>query len=232
MKKYYFLAVFMMLGVLVGAQIPVTFAVDMNDVPDFDPTVDVMRIGGDFQGWSPANTTMTDDDGNGVWSVTVTEGIDAGQSILFKFVINDWGTNEFIDGAPATGDCYIDDGAGNVNRQYVIPSDVTEHMMPIYLYNACEESTLSVSVKEISTIQGIKVSPNPIVGVSVVTFENPTNAAHDITLSSITGQALRSWNGVTGTSLEVAKGDLPAGLYLLTFQNELGEIGAQKLIVQ
>ncbi len=228
MKKIYFLTVLLFSAFLINAQTMVTFAVDMNDVAEFDPASDVMKIGGDFQGWNPDDTVMEDADGNGVYSVTVS--INA-PNILFKFVINAWETNEFHPNTPGTtGDCTVDDGS-NVNRTEAISGTTMD--LPVYIYNTCDVSENGITnTNEITTIEDVKITPNPASDIAVVTFSNINNAEHIVTLTSMTGQIVKNYNGVTGSNLEIDTNNLAAGMYFVTFQNELGEVGSEKLIVR
>ncbi len=229
MKKFYFLTMFLFSAFLINAQTMVTFAVDMNGVAEFDPSSDVMKIGGDFQGWNPDDTVMEDPDGNGVYAVTVDI---SAATILFKFVINAWETNEFHPDTPGTpGDCTLDDGGGNVNRTETIPSG-SSYALPVYIYNTCDISDNAVNIAEITTIQDLKITPNPTSDLAVVTFSNVNNANHDVVVTSVTGQTVKRYNNISGNSLEIDAKDLSAGMYFVTFRNELGEQGTEKLMVK
>ncbi|MCF7808393.1 MAG: lamin tail domain-containing protein [Candidatus Marinimicrobia bacterium] len=90
----------------------VTFEVNMNaqiDANEFDPSSDFVDIAGDFNGWGgndPEFWKLTDDDADGVWSITVSDSFEVGQALSFKFRKNgDWATAEF---------------PGGSNRQYLV----------------------------------------------------------------------------------------------------------------
>ena len=68
MKKLYTLAFFGMLTTLVHAQVSVTLQVDMNEQT---VSADGVHVAGEFQGWDPMATPMSDDDMDGVWEVTL-----------------------------------------------------------------------------------------------------------------------------------------------------------------
>ena len=103
------------LAVLVGCpprEVDVTFSVDM-----FNETVsaDGIHLAGDFQGWFPDSTEMTDADGDGVFEVTVTM---EPATIQFKFINGaDWAGAELV---PA--ECGVDDGTGVYNREFTVPA--------------------------------------------------------------------------------------------------------------
>ncbi len=118
----------------------VTFKVDITNYLAGGATLGAngIRVGGNFAdqmatladgtsmvNWSPADASSAlSDEGNNVWSVTVTFPADkVGATLSYKFVNNDWGTNEGTTGTNIeTGGCGVNDGGGNINRQLVIPS--------------------------------------------------------------------------------------------------------------
>ncbi len=68
------------------AQTTVTLSVDMNNEV---VSPNGVHVAGDFQGWDPSSTPMTDDDGDGVYSYSFTT--DTAMTLFFKFVNgNDW----------------------------------------------------------------------------------------------------------------------------------------------
>lgn len=118
MKKLYVLALSAMFGLSAMAQVSVTFQVDMNDQ---DVSENGVHVAGSWQfavgdvpnegDWDPGASAMTDDDLDGIYSLTVD--IPAGQ-YEYKFVNgNAWGDDE---GIPAINQ----KGGGNTNRVFVI----------------------------------------------------------------------------------------------------------------
>ena len=122
--------------------------------------------------WSPAdaNSAMTDE-GNNIWSITVTYPVASlGATQFYKFVNGDWGANEGTDAANtiAVDSCGVDDGAGNINRTYALmPGTVC------YVWDACD--ACGVSVAE-NAIADLTVAPNPASDVVNFSFE-ANNAA-------------------------------------------------------
>lgn len=233
MKKIYTSILFIGLAFFATAQVTIELSVDMNGVAEFDPASDVMKVGGDFQGWSDADTPMADDDGDGVYTVMV-EGIDAGSTLLFKFIINEWETNEFHPDTPGEpGDCTIEDGGGNINRQEDVPADATAtYALPTYKYNSCEVSELSSNVvNPTSTIKGITIAPNPFTDRAVLTLDTPVFEAHDIRITNINGQVVKNIQGFQGQSLEINRDNLTAGMYFLMLTNQKGEIATSRLMI-
>jgi len=91
----------------------VTFEVNMNAkmaAGEFDPTTQYVDVAGNFNGWGPATDTwvLSDDDIDGIWTLTVIDSFTVGQELEFKFRIDsDWELAEF---------------PGGSNRQYIVGS--------------------------------------------------------------------------------------------------------------
>ena len=79
-----------------------TLIVDMTNE---SVSPDGVHVAGNFQGWDPAATPMTDN-GDGIWSHTFTS--DTAASYQYKFVNgNEWGFDEGVPGA-----CAVDGNRG------------------------------------------------------------------------------------------------------------------------
>lgn len=109
----------------------VTYKVDISSYLSAGNTVGAngIRIGGNFTdrgctlpNWTPSDTACAMTEGpDNIWSITVLyPDSAAGKTQRYKFVNNDWGTNE---GSPSlvSGGCGIQDG-GDVNRILVLPA--------------------------------------------------------------------------------------------------------------
>ena len=109
MKKILILGLAALTSVMAYGQVDVTFQVDVTDYVAAGNAVAAngLRVGGNFAtagatngtlamaDWSPTDTgsAMTDQ-GNGVWSITVTFPSTAiGGTTYYKFVNGNWGTN-------------------------------------------------------------------------------------------------------------------------------------------
>lgn len=116
MKKIYLLALSAVFGLSAMAQVSVTFQVDMNNV---DVSADGVHVAGDWQSeagvsddWQPDTAEMTDDDSDGIYSLTVD--LPVGQ-YEYKFVNgNAWGSDESVPQINKTG--------GSDNRFFVVTS--------------------------------------------------------------------------------------------------------------
>ena len=92
MKTPYALLLAMVLGWTVQAQtVPVTFSVDMNNET---VAAEGVHVAGNFQGWDPAATMLSDDDMDGVYTLTVDVSDTLGL-VEYKFINgNAWGADE------------------------------------------------------------------------------------------------------------------------------------------
>jgi hypothetical protein len=91
--------------------VDVTFRVNMaNETVSTDGVFYV----GDLQGWVPGDSPMTDDDGDGIYEITLSAEV--GSVAQFRFLNgNDWPFSETV---PA--DCGVDDGFGGMNRSFLV----------------------------------------------------------------------------------------------------------------
>jgi len=72
----------------------VTLNVDMSNVTVSD---DGVHVAGSFQGWDPAATPLTDDDGDGVYTVVVDMSGVTDETVYFKYLNgNSWGNDETV----------------------------------------------------------------------------------------------------------------------------------------
>ena len=107
----------------------VTFQVNMNN-----ETVDAngVHMAGSFQGWDPAATALSDDDGDGIYSIIV-DTLTAGTTYEYKYINgNAWGQDETAFGG---------------NRSVVIPD--TSIVLPPYCFNSlilCTEVYITFNV--------------------------------------------------------------------------------------
>ena len=204
----------------------VTYKVDITNYLAGGATLAAngIRVGGNFgdfggsvaagpvANWSPgdANSAMTDE-GNNIWSITVSYPVASlGATQLYKFVNGDWGSNEGTDAANtiAVDSCGVDDGAGNINRTYVLmPGTVC------YVWDAC--TACGVSVAE-NAIANLSVAPNPATDVVNFSFEANNAATATVTLFDLAGKVVATKTVATSTitSVEMNTSSLQAGSYI------------------
>ncbi|MEZ5013550.1 MAG: T9SS type A sorting domain-containing protein [Chitinophagales bacterium] len=175
MKKLYLLSLAALVSVGVFAQVTVTYKVDITDYLAAGNTLGAngIRIGGNFQTtgtalaeWSPSDPTcaMTDE-GDNVWSIAVVYPAESiGMEQQYKFVNNDWGTNEGTDPGNTIGadGCGSDDGAGNVNRLLTIPdADVAFQFCWDHCFR-CDGSDPLLNVVSVTPdFLNLHIAPNP-----------------------------------------------------------------------
>jgi len=114
--------------------VDITFQVNMNEQTISENGVHLV---GDFQGWNPSATQLTDEDADGIYEVIVS--LETGSTALFKFINgNDWGTGEEV--VPA--ECGVDNGFGAYNRTLAV-ADIAATYGPV-CFNECEECDVVV----------------------------------------------------------------------------------------
>lgn len=231
MKKIYLFLFISIFTFSLSAQVEVTFQVDMTNE---SVSSNGVHVAGAFQGWDPAATALSDDDGDGVWSVTLT--VDFPGEYLYKYVngnawASDGGANEGFGSESGLADCGEDDGFDGHNRSVTIPNEAT-YVDPAYIYNSCEISSIISSTEDLEDFGAIKVSPNPFTDYTTITFGNPNNELHDLMISDITGRLVANYSNIRGTQVEVNRGELLNGIYFATLQDKNGNAVTKKLMVR
>ena len=138
------------------SQANVTFSVDMSNYPGGLAESDTVYVNGSFNGWCGDCNPMSDDDGDGIWTVTLP--LDDGD-YQYKFTVNGWNNQEqwTADGTP---DCAenADDGQYENRAFSVAGEDLT---LPTVYWGLCvgEEPgtmyTVTFQVNTSSIIGGV-----------------------------------------------------------------------------
>jgi len=193
-----FLAACLFSITMASAQVTVTYKVDISNYLAGGATLGVngIRIGGNFGAlnsplpdWMPSAVQCgMSNTGNNIWSISVTyPATSVGQTQLYKFVNNDWGTNEGVAGSTiATGGCGVDDGGGNINRSLVVPAANTTICFVWDACTSCQSGTLPTATT-VSPATGITANSATVAGSSsgtgitargicYATTQNPTIA--------------------------------------------------------
>ena len=139
-----------------AAQSNVTFNVDMSNYTGGLGADDTVYLNGSFNGWCGDCNPMSDDDGDGIWTITMP--LDDG-AYEYKFTVNGWNNQEqwTADGTP---DCAenADDGTYENRALTVAGDDLT---MPTVYWNLCvgEEPgntyTVTFSVNTSAIVGGV-----------------------------------------------------------------------------
>lgn len=237
MKKIYLLAAALMLTFAANAQdsVNVVFGVDMNHVETVSP--DGVSIAGEIQSayagtacgnWSPGCTMLTDDDGDGVWTVKLRL---PASTFLYKYVNGvAWGNNE----GQGLADCGVDDGNGGFNRTLDLTNaPLDRDTVVAFKYDSCSAPTVQVTSIEsaFANTVNMEVAPNPATDVFMVSFANARSESYRFTMTDLTGKLVRS-EMTNGAELTVSRNDLPAGLYFVTLTNRSGEVATRKVMLR
>ena len=186
MKKLYTLLSLLFVGTALMAQVTVTYKVDITGYLAAGNVLDPrgMKVAGNFGdagnitgvvNWAPddANSDLVQEGATNVWSKAITYPTSSiGFDQKFKFVNGFWGTNE---GGAATeietGACGANDGSGNINRGFIIPSS---NVTLQYCYDQCLRCDGSPAVSGISDISSDRVevgnAPNPFSDKTTITY--------------------------------------------------------------
>lgn len=168
----------------------VTFRVNMSEQT---VTAAGVHVAGNFQGWNPASTALTDADTDGVYEVTVN--VLEGTAIFYKFINgNDWPQSELVPGV-----CGENDGFGGFNRS----ADVSEAdaVLPIVCFGSCENCE--------------NVEPSPVAVTFQVDMSNQTVSAQGIYLTGSFAswipaavQLSDSGSGIYSATVEIEPGSI------------------------
>jgi hypothetical protein len=113
-----------------AATVDVSFSVDMNDYPS---GFGFVNLSGSLNGWCGDCNQMSDDDGDGVYEITVS--LSGESTYEYKFTLDNWAVQEtFIEGDACTST--ID---GFTNRSLVVGSDNVN--LNVVCFNSCDACT-------------------------------------------------------------------------------------------
>jgi hypothetical protein len=156
----------------------ITYSVDISLYLALGNTVgpNGIRIGGNFadQGctlpnWTPsAHACAMTDMGNNIWSISIQYPDTAtGNTQRYKFVNNDWGTNEGSANL-VTGGCGVQDGT-DVNRILTIPQSASTYT---FCWDECG-STCQVGVESLENGDRSNIRPHPFEESIVLSLAKP-----------------------------------------------------------
>ena len=112
----------------------ITFSVDMSNYPGGLGDGNVF-LNGNFNGWCGECTPMSDDDGDGIWTITIE--LEDG-NYEYKFTVNGWSSQEEFGSIGAVEGCTVTDGTYTNRSLTVAGEDMT--LETVY-WNLCPGET-------------------------------------------------------------------------------------------
>ena len=116
----------------------VTFNVDMSE---YTGTFGAVNLNGTFNGWCGGCNPMTDEDGDGVY--TIAMDLDEGASYEYKFTLDGWAAQEEFMGGES---CTVSND-GFTNRALTVNGD---EMLIAVCFNSCESCATVVEVVSVT----------------------------------------------------------------------------------
>lgn len=234
MKRIYtiLIALLVLPAMQMNAQSNVTFKVDITDYLEANELgANGIRIGGNFTtneasipDWTPsaAECALTQEGTSNIWSITVAfPASAAGNTLEYKFVNNDWGTNEgAADSEIETGGCGTDDGGGNINRTLVIPAtDVTLE----FCWEKCDVCAVASVSETTSPLSGVNIFPNPANDFVNVQFNSLSAGTFSIEVYNTLGQRVSleqlGFRTAGAINHQINLSGLNAGVYFVKINN-------------
>jgi hypothetical protein len=111
----------------------VTFSVDTSNYPGGLADTDQLYVSGSLNGWCGDCNPMSDDDGDGIWEVTIA--LEDGD-YEYKFTINNWAFQEEF--SEAVEGCTVTDGT-YTNRSLTVAGQ--DLVLPTVFWNLCAGET-------------------------------------------------------------------------------------------
>ena len=191
-----------------GCAVDVTLQVNMAwEVANNAVSADGIHVAGDFQGWNPGATAMTDANNDGIYEVTVN--VPANSSIQYKFINgNSWGQDE-----PVPSACAV---TGTTNRGATFAyGDST--MAPV-CFGKCTDCMVSLD----ETLQNVSLFPNPTRGQFNLARMDAASEV-EVSVLDLQGKVLTvaTWNA-GAESLGIDLGNFANGVYMVRLTSEEG----------
>lgn len=203
----------------------ITFRVDMA-AEDVAP--EGVFLISSFFSWQGNPQEMMDNDGDGVYEVTLEYSGPA--EVVYKYVN---GTpdgaapenEEFHGEEESPGTCVVPSGVGGWNRIHT-RSGVDE-VLPVVPFGDC--GVLSTTTMELGEV---KIFPNPTAGMAYVEVQNPNGHILRMSVLDVTGKVVRENTLLNSNRKEINTSNFAPGLYFLNIVNERSERVVYKLMVQ
>jgi hypothetical protein len=191
-----------------GCTVDVTLKVNMAwEVANNAISANGVHVAGDFQGWNPGATQMSDADNDGIYEVTIN--VPANSSIQYKFINgNAWGTDESVPAA-----CSV---AGTANRGATFAyGDST--LSPV-CFGKCTDCMASLD----EALQNVSLFPNPTRGQFNLARMDAASEV-EVSVLDLQGKVLTvaTWNA-GAESLGIDLGNFANGVYMVRLSSEEG----------
>jgi hypothetical protein len=185
----------------------VTFQSDRNSILG---TFTTAYVSGTMNGWSGDADMMSDDDGDGVYTATLSL---LPGSYEFKYTADSWAIQENFD--PATSDSVCTLTTGIYTNRF-ITIGAADTTLDVQCWEECGPCA-NIGIEEEAA--SFVVKPNP--ASDVLFIENTTGTASNVAVYSITGARVMEATFDAEARLDVAS--LPRGMYIVRVQNGMTE---------
>lgn len=199
----------------------ITFRVDFAQ-SNYTPSTKVWLIA-DFTQWQTNAIEMTPLTAYpGVYETVVTDFCPA--EMNYKFINGADVNNPVNEEGMGIANCGVPSGTGSYNRYFLRP-DANPHTFQ-FIFDSC--ATINIGIDENDLNKSISVVPNPFAETATVALGE---GQYNITIMDVAGRLVRTLNGVTGT-VQIERGTMKAGIYLMTVSNEKGATRTTKFVVE
>ncbi len=147
-------------------------------------------------------------DPNAYYGITVT---------AINFVFNQGATNP---AEPWGSEGKADNGAGGCNDFYLEMASITQ---------VCP--TISAA-KDLLLDKTLKITPNPVFDVAVISFENNAQENYNIRITDVAGQLVKEIREFSGNEFLFHKDGQASGFYLVTLTNQKGQSVSSQMVVR
>ncbi len=174
---------------------------------DFDPANDVVTVVGSWSGLTEFNM-MSDDDGDGVYTITIP--VTAGMDYNYLFVNGDgFGGLESVDAS-------CTEVVNNVNFRATTVG--TEDMMvDMVCFGQCPSVSCVVGIDELAFSQALDLFPNPATDVATLNYNFSERLDINVRVTNSLGQVVRTHNlgNVQAGTLNIDVTDFATGMYFV-----------------
>ncbi|MEM0996715.1 MAG: T9SS type A sorting domain-containing protein [Bacteroidota bacterium] len=205
--------------------INVTFQVDMNS--------EIVNSGGIFvagnfmnPAWVKDSLQMTDANSDGIYEFTASM---VPNEYQYKFFNGPGGDPDGETADFETDGCGVPSGVGGWNRLLDITDRLTDTILPVYVYNSCNTTMVSV---EDRFAYDFNLYPNPFTNRTTIELVRADQKAYDLRIVNITGQVVFERTDLRNDRIEISRNGLESGMYFIEIENEKGVKTTRKVVVQ